>query len=419
MKQSNPTLPKLFLAAVLFSTSGLVLSVSGEDTPPPALASLPADQVAQIRKVWLDGLEDAKHDALSRKDHETAELVGRILAAVNQSDGTDPSVIAVHGKLLHTKARELIRAGALEGGAALNRASCAMLFDPGSGTDAPFSTSRPGGSPGPGGLVLYLPFDAPPVNNVVQDASGAGNHGRVEGAQWVPEGRFGGAYRFCLTNLTDRIVIPNSDLLNPDYITVSAWIKTTDTDGFWNRILDKDHRKGYNLGLGGDSVYKGIPRGKLIFECCSYGIMDAEGKPLGDGQWHHVAATFDGQISRVFVDGNQRQQRKTEKPGTIAKNHWDLCIGNSIVDSPDGSFLAYDGLIDEVRIYNRALSADEIKMLATATQAGVDILSAPPTDNSVKPDAAERLKKVKSLYDQGLINKEDYDRKVKEIMDSL
>ena len=36
-----------------------------------------------------------------------------------------------------------------------------------------------------------------------------------------------------------------------------------------------------------------------------------------------------------------------------------------------------------------------------------------------KPDAAERLKKVKSLFDQGLINKEEYDKKVKEIMDSL
>jgi hypothetical protein len=42
-----------------------------------------------------------------------------------------------------------------------------------------------------------------------------------------------------------------------------------------------------------------------------------------------------------------------------------------------------------------------------------------PADAGAKPDAAERLKKVKTLYDQGLINKEDYDKKVKEIMDSL
>ena len=45
--------------------------------------------------------------------------------------------------------------------------------------------------------------------------------------------------------------------------------------------------------------------------------------------------------------------------------------------------------------------------------------TAPASASEPKPDAAERLKKVKSLYDQGLINKEDYDKKVKEIMDAL
>ena len=45
--------------------------------------------------------------------------------------------------------------------------------------------------------------------------------------------------------------------------------------------------------------------------------------------------------------------------------------------------------------------------------------STPSADNLGKPIAAERLKTVKALYDQGLINKEDYDKKVKEIMDSL
>ena len=94
-------------------------------------------------------------------------------------------------------------------------------------------------------------------------------------------------------------------------------------------------------------------------------------------------------------------------------------MGNSIAEAAAGNFVAYDGLIDEVRIYNRALSAAEIKALATATQAGVEIAGASKADSMPKPDTAERLKKVKTLYDQGLISKEDYDKKVKEIMDSL
>ena len=61
--------------------------------------------------------------------------------------------------------------------------------------------------------------------------------------------------------------------------------------------------------------------------------------------------------------------------------------------------------------------------IAVLSQLKEMIANPPPepttTAPAAKPDAAERLKKAKALYDQGLINKEDYDRKVKEIMDSL
>lgn len=61
---------------------------------------------------------------------------------------------------------------------------------------------------------------------------------------------------------------------------------------------------------------------------------------------------------------------------------------------------------------------EEIKALATANHAGADILPAPETPAG-KPDPAERLKKLESLYQQGLINKDEYEKKKKEIMDSL
>jgi hypothetical protein len=89
-----------------------------------------------------------------------------------------------------------------------------------------------------------------------------------------------------------------------------------------------------------------------------------------------------------------------------------------VVDHGTGEFLAFDGFIDEVRIYNRALSPAEIKALASATKAGVDA-AVPPPDAGPRPDPATRLKQMKALLDQGLINQQDYDKKVKEIMDSL
>jgi hypothetical protein len=62
-----------------------------------------------------------------------------------------------------------------------------------------------------------------------------------------------------------------------------------------------------------------------------------------------------------------------------------------------------------------AVLMDMKNLIANPPPAG----SPAPADNSAKPDAAERLKQLKSLYDQGLINKDDYDKKVKEVMDSL
>jgi hypothetical protein len=84
---------------------------------------------------------------------------------------------------------------------------------------------------------------------VIHDESGAGNDGRVCGAQWVSEGKFGGAYHFSLTNFTDGIVISNSESLNPDCITVAAWVKGADNDGIWHRIMDKDCWHGRTSGL--------------------------------------------------------------------------------------------------------------------------------------------------------------------------
>jgi hypothetical protein len=415
MKQTNTILASLFLAAVIFAASGQMFHACGQNAA-PAQPTSPEQQAAKVKEKWSKALNDARLDFQNSNDRESVDFVTKMLDSFERPEGMSPAALAADAGRIKARVRELVRRGALESAARLNWAQCAVLFPPGVDTEPVNPNHKTGGTPAPGGLVLYLPFDTPDENGVVHDASGAGNDGHVYGAKWVAEGKFGGAYYFSITNLTDRIVIPNSDLLNPGYITVSAWIKTTDTDGFWNRILDKGcDEKSYTLDLGGDWEGKHY-RGCLVFELAGGA---ASGPPAGDGHWHHAAATYDGQVSKVYWDGVERGQNTAGHHGPISKNNWDLCIGNSVIDDGVGQFVAYDGLIDEVRIYNRSLSAEEIKLLATATQAGVDIVPAPLSDNSGKPDAAERLKKVKALYDQGLINKEDYDRKVKEIMDSL
>jgi hypothetical protein len=371
------------------------------------------------RERWTKTLNGVLHEFESSNDQESAGVVRSLLGSLNQPDGMSPAALKKNLEVIRARVQQLVQRGAMDSAASLNWTQV-QLFDEGQpGTSGPIHPSNKASSaPNPNGLILYLSFDKPDDNGVVHDESGAGNDGRVFGTKWVADGKFGGAYRFCVTNLSDRIVIPNSDTLNPDNITISAWVKTADNDGFWNRIMDKDWRNGYCLSLGGDGSQGKSLRGKLTFQTSKGRVVSD--RQLNDNLWHHVAAAYDGKVEHCYIDGIEKVLRVN--PGAPKKSGWDLCIGNSVVVYEAGEFVAFDGLIDEVRIYNRALSAEEIKTLATATGAGVNVVPVPAlADNKPvgKASSAERLKQLRAIYDQGLITKDDYEKKVKEILDSL
>ncbi len=376
---------------------------------------------AQTKAKWTKALEDARRDLQANNDRESAEFVSRVLSSLERPAGLTPAALAANREQVKQFTRDLIRRGALESAATLKNMNFRLTWNRSADVpDGPVRLNRPnkGGAPGPGGLVLYMPFDMPPANGVVRDESGAGNDGRVEGAQWVSGGRMGGAFRFNITNVDDRIVVPDSDSLGVQYVTLSAWMMSSQADGLPNRILDKDRRQGYSLGLsGGDKNKRGMPE-----ICISWSTGALANRMVCDGRWHHVAGTYDGQICKLYVDGNRVKQQQAPSSGPIHRNHWDFCIGNSVVEYEGGTFSSFDGMIDEVRVYNRALSGEEIKTLATATKAGICPFSTPALgveEATTKFTAAERIKQAKELLEQGLMNKADYDKKVKEIIDSL
>ena len=275
------------------------------------------------------------------------------------------------------------------------------------------------------GLVLHYDFDTEPVGGKVLDKSGKGNDGQAVGVQWVADGHQGGSVLFGPTD--GYIRVPNNDSLNPSNITLAAWIKTSDQGDTWRRVFDKSFTNGYALSIGGGHTPGNRSKGRSVIEV---GAKDSHNKGgegsdvfVTDGQWHHLAVTYNGEELHLYVDG-WPQQHVARWEGRVPANSFDLTLGMNLVN-PNPKFnevgASLDGLMDDAMIFNRALSDDEVQSLFKS-QGGVlgpKPAPPPPAGTPAKPSAADRLNQLKQLLDQGLINQDQYDQKKKEIIDSM
>jgi len=145
---------------------------------------------------------------------------------------------------------------------------------------------------------------------------------------------------------SDEVTIPSDSSLNPTTaITVMAWINADDWIGN-RRILQK----------GVDDQYRLIEEGNLEFSLAGISGADIETPLPTTGTWHHIAGTYDGSIIRLYVDGVEKASSSVSGP--IQTSSTPLYIGNKPFSSYSGDH--FKGIIDEVRIYNRALLHQEI-----------------------------------------------------------
>ena len=198
--------------------------------------------------------------------------------------------------------------------------------------------------------VLHLPMNEG-SSSVVYDHSRYGNHGQIVGANWT-QGKFG----WCLSfdGVDDYVEVPDSASLNiTDEITVEAWVNG-DLASQYKGILEKrdSTESGFALlSWGADSIK---------FEITNIGLY-IQKTGLESFRWYHVVGTYDSSIGKgcLYINGVKVGEKTVS--GTIKTNNARLFIGSrGIGDKPAAYF---NGTIDEVRIYNRALSAEEIKRL--------------------------------------------------------
>jgi arabinan endo-1,5-alpha-L-arabinosidase len=235
------------------------------------------------------------------------------------------------------------------------------------GEDTPATTGDAVQPPAPDlsrGLVLYFPFDAVTEEaglTKVADQSGNGNVGVLTGGALV-EGKFGKALECNAKTEKDGVIVNDSNSLDLDAVTIAAWIKTSRLDDQWNRILDKGWQSAYNLCIGGE--YKGQRyQEKTTFECA--GCSMTSKTSVVDGQWHLIVGSYDGQFQKLYIDGKLDNKWKMKKRVPMKHNDNVLTIGRlAVMEVPPYDKPFFDGLIDEVRLYNRVLSDEEVQMLS-------------------------------------------------------
>lgn len=228
----------------------------------------------------------------------------------------------------------------------------------------------------PQGPAAYWPLEesaSPALNQVGAFSNGAWN-GCVPSASVPAANTFANLRSLSFDGVDDYVEFANSgqmeNIQENDY-TLSAWFNPTDvpvagTNEGRYAIL---YKTGYHLGIGYNR--SGTGNGQFVFEHWLTGnvwegVGGADGR--APGQWYHVAAVVDRGvgISRLYVNG-AADGTNTWTANTAARdygaNPWR--IGSANPGATYGNYRwAAKGLIDEPRVYARALSPEEIQILA-------------------------------------------------------
>lgn len=211
-------------------------------------------------------------------------------------------------------------------------------------------------------MVLYLPFEDG-SGTVAKDLSGSGNDGKVLGAAAWTTGKIGKALEF---NGKDTVVeiASNATLqMGESPFTIEAWIKGSPDSASWARIVDKFYGTGYVVGRrGGDLVVGG--------EFSGSPNSFATNTPVLDDAWHHIALTREvvtaGALKvNVFVLYLDGKEENNGSGGAISQKNADTTpvrIGAGDECCEEGGPAAYwfKGVIDEVAIYKKALTAAQV-----------------------------------------------------------
>ena len=203
------------------------------------------------------------------------------------------------------------------------------------------------------------------LNGNTRDASGNGHDGELGGAASCDAaGIYNEGCRF--TGAGDYIDIADSaDIAEGEAISVSLWMKQSDSaqmtlvtknrSGFlqWDISRNRFNRMVFSLKNADGEVATAL----------------SDGAFATDGDWHHVVGVYDGGSLHIYGDGVALDSTPPQLSGAIFDHKSDICVGSRWVGHTCENYYSFNiGDIDELAIWDRALSAAEIQQLFCAAQ---------------------------------------------------
>ena len=196
------------------------------------------------------------------------------------------------------------------------------------------------------GLVLGMNFNTETItgtagSETVLDSSTYNNHGTNDGATHDPDGGFNGGGAFSFDGTDDYIETGYAN--NFSAITLSLWVKT-------NEISYSDNKSWFINDADDNDIFRFRFYGnKIRINISGLSDIDMYSDVFPMQEWVHFLFSYDGVTKKIYVNGELTNSENAT--GNI--NIGSLMIGHSSS--------SFDGSIDNVKIYNRVLSADEIK----------------------------------------------------------
>lgn len=205
-------------------------------------------------------------------------------------------------------------------------------------------------------------------------------------------GVIGSAFNF--NGVNQYILVPDTPDLRVSYVTVDAWVKTpissiptyswitpivanTGNDqpsfaGGYDLFIQRDYANS-NLAHAGFTV----AAGGTLFGSNGHPLsvvlgVNTAGLNVADGTFHHLAGTYDGQTVRIYVDGKLEGSKAYTAGIQYPTSLSPLYIGTQkyYLTHPSSAYAPFQGQMDDIEVWNRALSSGEVSAIFNAASAG-------------------------------------------------